>query len=68
MFVNIFIYLMPCDLFEILLCSIDDRIDTFGSHYSKYCTLDVVGNLPFDHIFLMEIHQTLRITSDRAVL
>jgi hypothetical protein len=30
--------------------------------------LDVVDNLPLDHIFLMRIHQTNQITSDRAVL
>jgi hypothetical protein len=30
--------------------------------------LDVVGNLPFDHIFLMRILQTSHITSDHAVL
>jgi hypothetical protein len=29
--------------------------------------LDVVGNLPFDHIFLMEILQTSQIKSDRSV-
>jgi hypothetical protein len=42
-FVNIFIYLLPCDLFKILSCSIDDRkvldgINTLGSCYSRYCT------------------------------
>jgi hypothetical protein len=30
--------------------------------------LDVVDNLPFDHIFLMGVHQTNQITSDRVVL
>jgi hypothetical protein len=30
--------------------------------------VDVVDNLPLDHIFLMGIHQTNQITSDCAIL
>jgi hypothetical protein len=73
MFVNIFIYLLPCNLFKILFYSIDDPRSYMESIHLVHATLSivplvVVDNLPFDHIFLVGIHQTDQITSDRAVL
>jgi hypothetical protein len=62
-FVNIFIYLLPLDLFKVPSCSTNDHRSykesiRLGQANLGIASVDVVDNLPFDHIFLKGIHQT----------